>query len=291
MTARTSLGPEAKLVDRTVLLVVPGVCLVLMLFLYPFLYGLALSFTGREGFGLGNYAKFFSTPFQSQTIATTLWISLPATLVNVGLALPIAFVTRQHRLQRILTTILVVPMTLGTVLIAEGLLIYLGPQGWLNRFLLITHLAASPVHLTHNYWGVFLSLVVSGFPFAYLLLLSYLTGIDPALPQAAATLGASAWRQFIHIYLPLLIPGLAIVFCLSFVQAFSVFPSAVLLGAPAGPTRVISIAAYQAAFEDYDYPMASAIAIIMAGAQLLVVMLVLMGRVLYYHGPSGGAKG
>jgi putative spermidine/putrescine transport system permease protein len=75
------------------------------------------------------------------------------------------------------------------------------------------------------------------------------------------------------------------------VQAFSVFPSAVLLGAPAGPTRVISIAAYQAAFEDYDYPMASAIAIIMAGAQLLVVMLVLTSRVLFYRGPSGGAKG
>ena len=36
--------------------------------------------------------------------------------------------------------------------------------------------------------------------------------------------------------------------CLSFVQTFSVFPSAVLLGAPAGATRVISIAAYQAAY-------------------------------------------
>ena len=41
-------------------------------------------------------------------------------------------------------------------------------------------------------------------------------------------------------------------FCLAFVQAFSVFPSAVLLGSPAGPTRVISIAAYEAAFEQYD---------------------------------------
>lgn len=178
-----------------------------------------------------------------------------------------------------------------TVLIAEGLLIYLGPQGWLNRLLLVTHLSASPVHLTHNYWGVFLSLVISGFPFAYLLLLSYLTGIDPALPQAAATLGASPARQFVHIHLPLLIPGLGVAFCLSFVQAFSVFPSAVLLGAPAGPTRVISIAAYQAAFEDYDYPMASAIAMIMAGVQLLVVVLVLGARTIFYRGPTAAAKG
>jgi len=215
---------EAKIVDRTMLLVVPAACLVLMVFLYPFLYGLVLSFSERAGVGLGNYVKFFSTPFLSQTIATTLWISLPATLVNLALALPVALVTRRHRFQRVLTTILVLPIALGTVLIAEGLLIYLGPQGWLNRFLLFAHLSASPVHLTHNYWGVFLSLVISGFPFIYLLLLSYLTGIDPVLPQAAATLGASPARQFLHIYLPLLIPGLVIAFCLSFVQAFSVFP-------------------------------------------------------------------
>jgi putative spermidine/putrescine transport system permease protein len=277
--------------DRIALLVTPALLLIVALFLCPFLFGLVLSLSTHEGASFANYVKFFSTAFQQQTIWTTLWLSLPATLINIGLALPIAFVTRRHRFQRTLTTVLVVPITLGTVLIAEGLLLYLGPQGWLSRFLLLLHLSTSPVHLTHNYWGVFLSLVVSGFPFAYLLLLSYLTGIDPALAQAAATLGASPRRQFIHVYLPLLIPGLAIAFCLSFVQAFSVFPSAVLLGAPAGPTRVISIAAYQAAFEDYDYSMASAIAIIMASVQLLVVVLVLAIRGLFYRGPTGGAKG
>ena len=66
-------------------------------------------------------------------------------------------------------------------------------------------------------------------------------------------------------------PGLAITFCLSFVQAFSVFPSAVLLGAPAGPTRVISIAAYTAAFEEYDYSLASAIAMLMGLVELAIV--------------------
>jgi putative spermidine/putrescine transport system permease protein len=75
------------------------------------------------------------------------------------------------------------------------------------------------------------------------------------------------------------------------VQAFSVFPSAVLLGAPAGPTRVISIAAYQAAFEDYDYSMASAIAMIMGAVQLAIVAGVLGLRSLAYRGPAGAGKG
>ena len=91
------------------------------------------------------------------------------------------------------------------------------------------------------------------------------------LARAAATLGADPKAQFRHIYLPLLAPGLAMCFCLAFVQAFSVFPSAVLLGSPAGPTRVISIAAYEAAFEQYDYSLASAIAMIMGFVQLVIV--------------------
>jgi putative spermidine/putrescine transport system permease protein len=291
MTNAANVAGKMNRQDRIALLVTPALLLIVALFLCPFLFGLVLSLSTHQGASLANYIKFFSTAFQRETIWTTLWLSLPPTLINIGLALPIAFVTRRYRFQRALTTVLVVPITLGTVLIAEGLLLYLGPQGWLSRLLIWLHLSTSPVHLTHNYWGVFLSLVVSGFPFAYLLILSYLTGIDPALPQAAATLGANPQKQFIHVYLPLLIPGLAIAFCLSFVQAFSVFPSAVLLGAPAGPTRVISIAAYQAAFEDYDYSMASAITIIMAGVQLIVVMLVLGLRSLFYRGPTGGGKG
>jgi putative spermidine/putrescine transport system permease protein len=195
------------------------------------------------------------------------------------------------RYQRFVTTILVVPITLGTVLIAEGMLTYFGPRGWLSQFLQFFHLYEGPIRLTHNYWGVLISLVISGFPFAFLLILSYVTGIDPGLARAAATLGADRKAQFRHIYLPLLAPGLAMCFCLAFVQAFSVFPSAVLLGSPAGPTRVISIAAYEAAFEIYDYSLASAIAMIMGFVQLVVVVAALGLRNLFYRGPVTGGKG
>lgn len=281
----------ARGIDGVTLLVLPAVAFTLALFVYPFLYGLWLSFRPKDGSLLGNYIRFFSDAFLYDTIATTLWIALPVTILNLLIALPIAFRVRLMKRQRLLTTLLVLPITLGTVLVAEGLLNYLGPQGWLNRTLMLLGLTNTPVKLIHNYWGVFLSLVITGFPFTFLLTLSYVTGIDPALEQAAMTLGARAASRFRHIFLPLLIPGLAITFCLSFVQAFSVFPSAVLLGAPAGPTRVISIAAYQAAFEEYDYAMASAIAMIMGLVQLAIVVGVLALRTLVYRGPAGGGKG
>jgi putative spermidine/putrescine transport system permease protein len=278
--------------DRTLLLVVPGAAFMLLLFVYPFFYGLVLSFQPTDGGALHNYALFFTTDNLWPTIWTTLRLALPATLINVFVALPIAFKMRvKSPYQRLVTTILVIPITLGTVLIAEGMLTYFGPKGWLSQFLQFFHLYAEPIRLTHNYWGVLISLVVSGFPFAFLLILSYITGIDPVLARAAATLGAAPGAQFRHIYLPLLAPGLAMCFCLSFVQAFSVFPSAVLLGSPAGPTRVISIAAYEAAFEAYDYSLASAIAMIMGFVQLLIVMAALGLRNLFYRGPVVGGKG
>jgi putative spermidine/putrescine transport system permease protein len=287
----TALAPRAPF-DRALLLVVPAALFMLLLFVYPFIYGLILSFEPAQGGWLANYTKFFTTDNLWSTIWTTLRLALPATIINVGLALPIAYKMRtKSRYQRWVTTILVVPITLGTVLIAEGMLTYFGPKGWLSQFLQLTHLYEGPIRLTHNYWGVLISLIISGFPFAFLLILSYITGIDPVLARAAATLGANRSAQFRHIYLPLLAPGLAMCFCLAFVQAFSVFPSAVLLGSPAGPTRVISIAAYEAAFEQYDYSLASAIAMIMGFVQFLIVALVLTARNLFYRGPVTGGKG
>ncbi|RXT52594.1 ABC transporter permease [Bosea sp. Tri-44] len=281
----------ARGLDGLTLLVLPAVIFLLALFIYPFFYGLFLSFNPKAGGALANYQRFFSDSFLYGTIATTLWLAMPVTILTLLLAIPIAFRVRLMKNQRLLTTILVIPITLGTVLVAEGLLNYLGPQGWFNRTLMAIGLISSPVKLLHNYWGVMLSLVITGFPFTFLLTLSYLTGVDPALEQAGATLGAGPWERFKHILLPLLLPGLAITFCLSFVQAFSVFPSAVLLGAPAGPTRVISIAAYQAAFEEYDYSMASAVAMIMGVVQLAIVVAVLGLRGMLYRGPAGGGKG
>jgi putative spermidine/putrescine transport system permease protein len=277
--------------DAITLLVLPGVIFMLALFVYPFAYGLLLTFEPAEGGMFANYTKFFSDPYLYDTIGTTLWVSLPVTLFNLVVAVPIAFRVRLMRHQRLLTTILVLPITLGTVLVAEGLLNYLGPQGWFNRTLLLLHIGQLPIRLVHNYWGVFASLLITGFPFTFLLTLSYVTGIDPALEQAAATLGAKGWQRFRYIFLPLLAPGLAITFCLSFVQAFSVFPSALLLGDPAGSTRVMAIAAYQAAFEQYDYPMASTIAMIMGFAELAIVVIVLGLRGFFYRGATSGGKG
>src|SRR4051812_16805262 len=150
----------ARGLDGATLLVLLAVLFLVALFVYPFLYGLFLSFEPKAGGWLANYRTFFSDPFLYDTIGTTLWLAVPVTICNLALAIPIAFRVRLMQHQRLLTAILVVPVTLGTVLVAEGLLNYLGPQGWFNRTLLAIGLIAQPVRLVHNYWGVFASLLI-----------------------------------------------------------------------------------------------------------------------------------
>jgi putative spermidine/putrescine transport system permease protein len=280
-------------VDRVLLLVLPALVALSALFLYPMMYGVGLSLQPQNGGGpLANYRAFFEDAYQRDTIWKTLRLALPAALINVGASVPIAYRLRgRFRGRRPLTAILVLPVTLGTVLVADGLLRYLGPRGWFNRVLLDLGLIDQPLRLIYNYWGVLFSLLITGFPFAFLLVLAYMSGIDPTLERAAATLGASPWQRVRRITLPLLAPGLATTFVLAFVLAFSVFPSANLVGEPADETRVMAIAAYHAAFEKYDYSMASTIAVLMGVFELIVISIALLWRGRLYTGPALGGKG
>jgi putative spermidine/putrescine transport system permease protein len=298
--ARGSASLSHRLAERGVssrlLLLVPAVVFALALFVYPFAYGIGLTFQptpatqAKWGGGIfANYMAFFRDPFVFDSVWLTMRLALPAALFNVLISIPVAFKLRnKFRGKRTLQTLLVLPITLGTVLTAQGLLIFAGRQGWLNRFLIGAGLIDQPLQLVNNYLGVVFSLVISGFPFAYLLISSYLSGIDPSLEAAAKTLGANWKQRFRRITLPLLAPGLATTFILTFVLAFSVFPSARLVGDASGETRVLALMAYRAFSEQLDYAMASTIAIMMGVVELIVIAIVFVGRSFLYKGSTGG---
>jgi len=282
-------------VDRTLLLLVPGALAVIALFCYPFIYGLGLSFqpqssaTATGGGMFASYHAFFADRFARGTIGKTFGLAIPASLINVGLSVPISYRMRaDFRGKRLLLTLLVVPITLGTVLTAEGILEYFGPVGWFNKTLMWLHVTDSPVILINNYWGVLFSLIISGFPFAFLLTHSYLSGIHPSLEKAASTLGAGWWQRFRHITLPLLMPGLITTFCLTFVLAFAVFPSAMMVGDPDGKTHVISIEAYEQALQKFNYSQGCAVAMIMTALMLAVIGVAMALRSRLYTGSTGG---
>lgn len=283
-------------VDTSLLMLLPALIFAIALFVYPFSYGIGLTFQPSAAIQaqwgtsvFANYIAFFRDPFLFDSIWLTMRLALPVALFNVLASVPVAFKLRhKFRGKKTLTILLVLPITLGTVLTAQGLLIFAGRQGWLNRFLMEIGLIDAPLALVNNYLGVVFSLVISGFPFAFLLISSYLSGIDPSIEAAAKTMGADWKQRFRRVILPLLAPGLATTFILTFVLAFSVFPSARLVGDAMGSTRVMALMAYRAFGEQNDYPMASTIAIMMGVVELLVIALVLLWRSFMYKGSTGG---
>jgi putative spermidine/putrescine transport system permease protein len=283
-------------IDTSLLMLAPALIFALVLFVYPFSYGIGLTFQPSAaiqqqwgGGALSNYLAFFKDPFVFNSVWLTMRLAMPAALFNVLASIPMAFkLRRRFRGKKFLTTLLVLPIALGTVLTAQGLLIFAGRQGWLNRFLMQIGLIDQPLALVNNYLGVFFSLVISGFPFAFLLISSYLSGIDPSIEAAAKTMGANWSQRFRRVILPLLAPGLATTFILTFVLAFSVFPSARLVGDAMGSTRVMALMAYRAFGEQTDYGMASTIAIMMGLVELVVIAVVLMWRSFLYKGSTGG---
>jgi putative spermidine/putrescine transport system permease protein len=107
-------------------------------------------------------------------------------------AIPVAFKLHNHfHGKKLLTTLVVLPITLGTVLTVQGLLIFAGRQSWLNRFLIQIRLLHQPVVFVNNYWGVVFSLIISGFSSAFLIISSHLSGIDPSIEAATKAMGAN----------------------------------------------------------------------------------------------------
>jgi putative spermidine/putrescine transport system permease protein len=291
---RRRAGEASELDAMALLCLVPSLLYVLVMFVYPFLHGLYLSLRPPKlpGLSLANYVAFFSDEWQYRTVGITFGLAVPNSVIVVAVALLLAYGMRRGIwLERTITTILVLPISLGVILLAEGILGFYGGRGWFNQAMLALGVLSEPLTLTHNYTGVMLSLFMQQFPFCFLMLLGYISGIDPGLENAARTLGAGSWTVFYRVMLPLIAPGLAIAFALVFVMSFGVFPSAILLGQPAGATRTIAIAAYQQAFEHYDMSYASAIAVVMGLFQLAGLVLIVMLRRQMVMAPTlGGGK-
>jgi putative spermidine/putrescine transport system permease protein len=279
--ARARTRTRGELDVAAMLFLLPSLLYVVAMFVYPFLYGVYASLQPLKGeaWGLKNYVAFFSDPYQYRTIKTTFALAIPNSVVVVLVALFLAYGMRRGIwLERTITTILVLPISLGVIFLSEGILGFYGTNGWLNQMLLGAGIITEPLELTHNFTGVILSLFMQQFPFCFLMLLGYISGIDPSLESSARMLGAGPWTVFRRVMLPLIAPGVVIAFALVFVMSFAVFPSAVMVGQPAGSTRSIAIAAYQEAFEQYDMSYASAIAVIMGLCQLLAIIVIVFIR-------------
>ena len=124
----------------TGLLLLPAVLSFFGLFFYPMLLTVTLSFRpeGQEvGWTLQNYIQFLTDPDSHWVILLTFILSLGSTAVSILLSVPLALILREKvRGHRFYSLMVIVPLVIPGLVGALGLLLFWGPRGWFNLFLM-----------------------------------------------------------------------------------------------------------------------------------------------------------
>ena len=251
---------------RTLLLILPAIA-AFALFLAAFASFVAASFsTAVPGTAittgpatLANYRSVLQSPLAQDAAWNTLRLAGLMTVLTALLGYPLAFVMARspsRLLRRAVLFGLVVTFLSGGVTRAYAWLVILGNRGLINQFL--TLLGLPNIKLVYNETGVVIGVVHFLLPFFVLTLLAALKNIPVSLEEAARNLGASRARVFLHVVLPLSLPGLLSAASLSFAGALSAFLFPELLGG--GRVHMAANVIYETIVTDFNLPRVAAMA-------------------------------
>ncbi|RKG84419.1 sugar ABC transporter permease [Corallococcus terminator] len=283
-------GSQARERRQAYLLVMPAVLVLAVVALYPVLAAIWLSlhrfilvFGERRFTGLANYVYLFGDARFWSALANTAYFTAVAVTVELLLAVPLALLlNRSFPGRGLLRASVLVPWAIPTVVSARLWAWMFNPDyGLINRLLggADINWLGAPGYALH---AAILVDVWKTTPFVALLVLAGLQGIPEDLYKAARVDGASTWRQFRAITMPLLKPALLLAVLFRSLDAFRVFDAIYVLteGGPANTTETLSIYAYKTLMRSGDFGYGSALSVMtfLCVVLLAVVWLKWLGR-------------
>jgi molybdate transport system permease protein len=208
----------------------------------------------------------------TQALWLTLRLALSTTAVLLVIALPLAWwICSGAGVGRaVVQAVVALPLVLPPTVLGFYLLVALGPLTAPGR--MIIRVLGHP--LAFSFEGLVVGSVLYSLPFAVQPLMAGFRGIDPALLEVAATLGASPWRAFRTITLPLAKPSLVAAAVLTFTHTVGEFGVVLMLGGNIpGATRTLSIALFDQV-QNFNYAAANRTAGILLAFSLVTLIVV-----------------
>jgi putrescine transport system permease protein len=233
----------------------------------------------------GKYLFLFEDNLYFAAYAGALKVAAVSTAFCLLIGFPIAlFIVRKSPESRILWLALVMlPFWTSMLLRIYAWIGILQNNGIINTILLSLGVIDEPLVLLQTDFAVYLGIVYSYLPFMVLPLYATLEKLDISLLEASADLGARPAMSFLTITLPLALPGVVAGCLMVFVPAVGEFMIPALMGGP--DTLMIGRVLWDEFFSNRDWPMASAVAIVMLIVLVIPVMLLRSrGRVSLGHG-------
>jgi ABC-type sugar transport system permease subunit len=258
-------------------MVLPAVGTILLIALFPLgwtvweslhLHDLRMPWLGRPFVGLDNYLEAVGDQRFREALVHTLLFTVASVTLELALGCVLALaMNRAFRGRGLVRAAILVPWAIPTVVAALiWRFMFDGDSGIVNAALASVGVTP-PVWFVDRFaaWvPVVLGDVWKETPFVALLLLAGLQGIDPSLYEAARIDGASAWRQFRHITLPLLKPALLVALIFRTRDAFRVFDLVYVMtgGGPGTATEPIALYTFTSLLQNLRFGYGSALSVL-----------------------------
>jgi len=267
----------------------PALGLIVLIAMFPLgytlweslhLHDLRMPWLGRPFIGLGNYREAFGEPRFWAALGHTGFFTVVTVVLELCLGMVLALaVNRAYRGRGVVRAAVLLPWAIPTVVAALiWRFMFDGQTGIANAVLLNLGAIDAPlvwfVDATAAWVPVILSDVWKMTPFVALLLLAGLQNIDQSLYEAARMDGASAWRQFREITLPLLKPALLVAVVFRTLDAFRVFDLIFVLtgGGPGTSTEPIALFAFSSLLQNLRFGYGSALSMIIFAVTFVLAM-------------------
>lgn len=231
--ASRRLVPSALLGPATIVVVVGLLLPIAILFRYSLNRFVPGQFM-VEAVTLENYVKFFTDPFYVAVLLRTVRVATVCMLLCLVAGFPLAYALARarSRWKSLLIMLVVLPLFVGNAVRAAGWMVMFSSKGLLNTLLASLGLIERPLQLMYTEGAVIVGITAVNLPFMVLTLESVIEGIDPAVEEAALSLGAGPLQVFWRVVLPLAMPGVLAGSILVFILGMNAYATPVLLGGP-----------------------------------------------------------
>ncbi len=230
---------------------------------YPVSFMLKGAFIENGHFSLKYFQMLVASPLQREALRNSFLIGLLTTVLTTLLTFPLAhWMTRfNFRGKAFLGALLLVPMIMPPFVGAIGLRQLLARFGSVNLQLMEWGILPpnQPIDWlgSGGFWGIIILQVLNLYPIMFLNVSAAMANIDPALRESAHNLGASGWRLFRTVTLPLILPGYFAGAIIVFIWAFTDLGTPIIFGY----SRVVPVQIFDSITEINTNPMGYALVV------------------------------
>lgn len=238
--------------------------------LYPLAILMIDSVMGEHGVTLDIISRVLAMPSFETAITNTLYVGFFVGILATAIGLLFAYVEvyvslGSRFISGLFKIVSMLPVVSPPFVLSLSVIMLFGKSGIVTR-----HLLGIYDNNVYGFWGIALVQTLTFFPVCYMMFRGLLRNIDPSLEEASRDMGASRWKVFTSVTLPLILPGMGNAFLVTFIESIADFANPMLIG---GSYDTLATSIYLQITGAYDKQGAAAMAVVLLFITLIMFIV------------------